>query len=283
MPVLGHAVARYLASLRGLYSVELPESLAAEMVALVQQANVNATNRAFLVSSAAALPGMALATIGWRQLLAWRTDEDRVFVWQRGLHEPDSSFQSVVRSFISRRFPGTGGGECSLPLLVRACVRELWERRGWLPTGDSYEGFLATTTWVADLLSTLFERAGNTPGVHWSDRFLVHFASMLDTLDAGLATFDSGSGVLAPRHAWEVVRLSGLPLPAALVGVANPFLKAPEPFPPTEVKRVTELWEDITQSFLCARAGCRSFSSPSTVKASARRRSARGGTSTGTG
>jgi hypothetical protein len=259
MPVLGHAIARYLSSLRGLYSVELPEALAAEMAALVQQANATATNRALLVSSATAQPGMASATIGWRQLLAWRTDEDRVFVWQRGLHEPDSSFQSVVRPFISRRFPGAGGGECDLPLLVRSCVRELWERRGWLPTGDAYEAFLETATWVSDLLSTLFERAGNTPGIHWSDRFLVHLTSMLDNLDAGLASFHAGAGVLAPRHAWEVVRLSGLPLPAALVGVANPFLKAPEPFPPTQVTKVTDLWEDITQSFLLREGGVPEF------------------------
>ena len=261
MPVLGHAIARYLGSLRGLYSVELPEALASEMAGLVQQANAHATNRAFVVSSAAPPASLASATIGWRQLLAWRTDEDRVFVWQRGLHEPDSSFQSVVRPFISRRFPGAGGGECSLPLLVRACVRELWERRGWLPSGDSYEAFLTTTAWVAELLSTLFEGAGNSPGVHWSDRFLVHFASMLDNLDAGLAAFDAASGVLVPRHAWEVVRLSGLPLPGYLVGTANPFLNAPapEPLPPAQVKKLTDLWEDITQSFLLPEGGMAEF------------------------
>jgi hypothetical protein len=128
-----------------------------------------------------------------------------------------------------------------------------------MPTGDSFESFLATTRWVADLLSTLFEGAGNTPGVHWSDRFLVHLSSILDNLDAGLAAFDSASGVLAPRHAWEVVRLSGLPLPAALVRDANPFLKAPEPFPPAQVKKVTDLWEDITQSFLLREGGVPEF------------------------
>lgn len=259
MPVLGHAIARYLGALRGLYSVELPEALAAEMAGLVQQANAHATNRAFVVSSAAPQPGMAGATISWRQLLAWRTDEDRVFVWQRGLLEPDSSFQSVVRPFISRRFPGTGGGECSLPLLVRACIRELWERRGWLPSGDSYEAFLNTTVWVAELLSTLFESAGNSPGVHWSDQFLVHFASMLDNLDTGLATFDAASGMLVPRHAWEIVRLSGLPLPGYLVGTSNPFLNAPEELPPAQTKKVTDLWEDITQSFLLADGGMAEF------------------------
>ncbi|MGH7307092.1 MAG: hypothetical protein ACREK6_00185 [Candidatus Rokuibacteriota bacterium] len=224
------------------------------MTALVEYANTMAPNRAFLVSLAAAEPGLGNVTIGWRQLLAWRTDEDRVFVWRRGLHEPDSSFQSVVRPFISRRFPGAGGGECSLPLIVRACVRELWEHRDWLPNGDAYEAFLEATTWVSEVLCRSFERAGNTPGVHWSDRFLVHVASMLDNLDAGLASF-SVSGVVAPRHAWEVVRLSGLPLPAALVKDANPFLEAPRRVPLTQMEKASDLWDGITQSLLLRDGG----------------------------
>ncbi|MBW3596586.1 MAG: hypothetical protein KY475_04840, partial [Planctomycetes bacterium] len=108
-------------------------------------------------------------------------------------------------------------------------------------------------------MSTMFERAGNTPGVHWSDRFLVHLASMLDNADAALETFDADAGVLVPRHAWEIVRLSGLPLPAALVGVANRFLNAPESLPPNQVKKVTELWEDIVQSFLLREGGVPEF------------------------
>jgi DNA helicase HerA-like ATPase len=249
MPVLGRAIAGYLSSLGGLYSVELPESLSAEMVALVHHANsmVPVPNRAFLVSSATPDAGMQAVTIGWRDLLAWRTDEDRIFVWQRGLHEPDSSFQSVVRPFISGRFPGAGGGECTVSVLVRACTRELWRGRGWLPSGDTYEAFLETTAWVTELLDRLFERAGNTPGVHWSDRFLVHFASMLDNLDAGLASFSS---VVAPRHAWEVVRLSGLPLPSAVVSDANPFLEAPRRIATAQMEKLIELWHNVTQSLL---------------------------------
>ncbi len=256
MPVLGHAIARYLSSLRGLYSVELPESLGAEMVALVQHANALSPSRAFLVASSPPQPGLENATIGWRQILAWRTDEDRVFVWHRGLHEPDSSFLSVVRPFISRRFPGTGGGECDLPLLVRTCVRELWERRTWLPNGDAYEAFLGTFTWVADLFCGMFESAGNTPGMHWSDRFLAHFAGMLNNLDAGLASY---SGTLAPRHSWEVVRLSGLPLPSSLVKDANPFLEPPDSFPLSLVNKFCDLWSDITESFLLREGGVAEF------------------------
>jgi hypothetical protein len=257
MHVLGHAIARHLTSQRGLYSVELPESLAGEMVALVQCANTPlAPRRALLVSAAPLDPTLATVTIGWRQMLAWRTDEDRVFVWQRGLHEPDSSFQSVVRPFVSRRFPGAGGGECSLDLLIRACTRELWDRRGWPPSGENYDAFLSTATWVADILVVLFEAAGSMAGTHWSDRFLVHLASMFDTLDTGLAGF---AGPLEPRHAWEIVRVAGLPLPAALASGTNPFLAPPEPFPASQMRKYTELWADIVETFLLRDGGAAEF------------------------
>ena len=39
MPVLGRAIANYLSRLGGLYSVELPESLSAEVEELVLRAN----------------------------------------------------------------------------------------------------------------------------------------------------------------------------------------------------------------------------------------------------
>jgi|GEM_PF-2148539 len=257
MAVLGQAIARHLSSLKGLYFVELPEALASEMVSLVQQANsAGDPRRALFVSSGPANPAPDDVTIHWRDILAWRTDEDRVFVWQRGLHEPDSSFQSVVRPFISRRFPGTGGGECSLAILVGACVRELWERRHWPPNGDVFDAFRLTAEWVTEVLYKFFEAEGNTPGQHWSDRFLTHFASMFDNLHEGLDAF---AGPLVPRHAWEVVRLSGIPLPSVLLKDGNSFGQCPKRLPAKEMKNFTDLWKDIVENFLLSEGGPAEF------------------------
>jgi hypothetical protein len=249
MPVLGNAIARYLSSLRGLYTVELPEALGDEMVTLVQRANTAGSGRALLVSSGAAPAGLESATIAPRQLLAWRTDEDRVFVWRRGTFEPDSSFQSVARPFISRRFPGADGGECDLPLLVRASITELWDRRSWPLVGDVFEAFLDTADWVTDVLRTMFASAGSSLVVGWSDRFLQHLASMLDELDARLTAYHPNQ--LVPRHAWEVVRISGLPLPSALAkNNSNPFLERPGALQSADAVTLVALWEEIASSYL---------------------------------
>ena len=93
-------------------------------------------------------------------------------MWHRGLQEPDSSFQSVVRPFISGRFPGAGGGECSAQLFIRICIGEIWASRGWQPVGDIYTAFVETAEWVFDVLVRMFEEAGSTPATHWSDRLL---------------------------------------------------------------------------------------------------------------
>src|SRR5713101_1577653 len=105
MPILVTAIANHLSRLGGLYSVELPDALWEEMVDLVSTGNVGQTNRALLVTDD---PGAAASvpTIRWREILGWRTTDDRIFAWKRGTREPDTSFRSVVRPFISNRFPG---------------------------------------------------------------------------------------------------------------------------------------------------------------------------------
>jgi len=163
-------------------------------------------------------------SIGWEQLLGWRTADDRIFVWFRGVREPDTSFRSVVRPFISNRFPGANGGECTRELLVKLCIRELWRRRGLQPLGDSFDAFLDTALWVTGVLEYMFEQSGGTPSMHWSDRFLEHWSETLNSIDQELQNFDS---VIDPRHAWEIVRISGLPLPSAIVAVSYTHLTLP--------------------------------------------------------
>ena len=245
MPILGNALGNYLSRLGGLYSVELPEALGQEMLDLVVAGNASQVNRAVLVSDDPTA-GSGVSTIRWREILGWRTTDDRIFVWKRGTREPDTSFRSVVRPFISSRFPGASGGECTLELLVKLSITELWRRRGNLPVGDSFEAFLATSMWVTSLLRYIFERAGSTPSVHWSDRFLEHWAGMLTELDQGLASFN---GPTDPRHAWEVVRISGLPLPSPIVN-GNPFLKKPDVLQEKDWPRLAELWDDIVNGFI---------------------------------
>src|SRR4051812_20377912 len=128
MPILGKAIAGYLSKFQGLYSVELPAELADEMNDLVSACNVVTPNRAVLVADPPHPPGVLAIT--WPELLGWRTEDDRVFAWERGSREPDTSFRSVVRPFISNRFPGITGGECALELLARLSTEQLWAERG---------------------------------------------------------------------------------------------------------------------------------------------------------
>ncbi len=253
MNILGNAIARYLSKLDGLYSVELPETLMPEMNALVGAANIMQGNRALLVTDDQAPPG--LATTRWRDVLGWRTTENRVFVWKRGNREPDTSFRSVVRPFISSRFPGAGGGECTSELLVRITLAELWESRNRVPVGASFDAFYETALWVTGILRAIFEESGSTPGVHWSNRFLEHWAGMLEDLDARLTLFNSPPD---PRHAWEIVRVSGLPLPSKIAD-GNPFLVAPKPLEQREWRAVAQLWEDVVHSFIQPEGGIAVF------------------------
>lgn len=245
MAILGSAIANYLSGLGGLYSVELPETLWHEMIELVVVGNSVQANRALLVTDDPITAGTA-QTIPWREILGWRTTDDRIFAWKRGTKEPDTSFRGVVRPFISSRFPGANGGECTLELLVRLSITELWRRRGHPPVGDSFEAFLDTSNWVTGILHYIFEKAGSMPSIHWSDRFLEHWASMLTELDQRLTAWNAPAD---PRHAWEIVRVSGLPLPSAIVN-GNPFLAKPSALLEKEWPRLADLWDEVVHSFI---------------------------------
>lgn len=254
MAILGQAIARHLINLRGLYSVEFPERLAAEGIALVQACNtVRANHAIFVADDVSAIEG--ITPVRWRAILGWRTEDDRIFVWKRGIREPDTSFRSVVRPFISSRFPGVNGGECTPELFVRICVAELWSKRNWPTIGDSFEAFVRTGNWLHGVLHRVFEHGGASPGNHWSDLFVEHWAQMLEALDRSLQTLN---GSIEPRHAWELVRLSGIPLPSAIVN-GNPFLGAPEELNEKEWDKLRDLWEDVVQSFILPEGEIASF------------------------
>ena len=112
MGLLGRAIAKHLSSLKGLYSVELPLALENEMLDLVAGCSTVEPARAVLVGERPSVPS-GVVQVSWSEVLGWRTADDRVFVWRRSERDPETSFRDVVRPFISARFPGTGGGECS--------------------------------------------------------------------------------------------------------------------------------------------------------------------------
>jgi len=102
--VLGDAIASHLSKREGLYSVELPASLESEILGFVRNCNATEPTRAILVTDKAYTSDIPTST--WAEVLKWRTDDDRSFIWMRGPREPDSSFRSAVKPFISSRFPG---------------------------------------------------------------------------------------------------------------------------------------------------------------------------------
>lgn len=245
VPVLGDAIASHLSKREGLYSVELPASLESDILAFVRSCNVTTPTRAILVSEKT-YPS-DIPTTPWAEVLKWRTDDDRNFIWARGSREPDSSFRSAVKPFISRRFPGDLGCECTLDLLAEISVGELWKRQGRQAIGDAFGAFHRTMQWVAGVLSHSFEQAGSDLNVHWSDKFLVHWAKLLELLAGEIAKFGQ---VLEPRHAWEIIRLAGLPVPGQLVQGSNPFWSAPDNLSEREWSRVANKWQEIAGEFL---------------------------------
>jgi hypothetical protein len=248
MPVLGHAIASYLSGLRGQYSVELPISLVNEMEDVVSECNRRAStgNHAlFVANEPLAAPGNT--TISWGEILKWRTDDDRIFVWARGIREPDTSFRSVVRPFISSHFPGDNGGECTIELLSQLSVEELWRRRNLPLDGDSFRAFYETFKWIADVLLYSFEQVGSTPDMHWSDQFLVHWSEVLQYLDQGLASMPT---VPVARHAWEIVRAAGLPVPSSIAGSGNPFIEPPKDLEGKRWDQFAEEWQKTVDEFL---------------------------------
>jgi len=248
MPILGKAIAAHLRGLKGLYSVELPARLQREIVDLVSTCNEIGPYRALFVTDEEPST-TGIETISWAELLGWRTNDDRVFAWERCSREPDTSFQSVVKPFISSRFPGSPAGECTLDLLAELSVKELWIRHGLNPIGDAFDAFLKTAQWVAGVLRHAFERIGSMPNAHWSDEFVVHWAEMLNLVDESLANLPDLGVTLQPRHAWELVRVAGLPVPAAISGSGNPFLGPPDPLPERDWPKLARIWqEDIVEA-----------------------------------
>jgi hypothetical protein len=258
MPILGKAIANHIQKLRGLYSVELPPKLYGEMNVLVSSCNQVIPNRALLVIDGE-LNEPGISTTSWAELLGWRTDEDRLFVWQRGTREPDTSFQSVVKPFISSRFPGIPAGECTLDLLAEISIRELWRNHGLQPIDHAFDAFVETANWLAGTLRHAFEIVGSTPSVHWSDEFLVHWAEFLEQIDQGLAELSSQGMSLQPRHAWELVRISGLPVPYGIAAKGNPFLSKPEPLLEQHQVDLAKYWQKVIEEYLVTGEGIAVF------------------------
>ena len=245
--VLGDAIASHLSKREGLYSVELPASLESEILGFVHNCNSTEPTRAILVTDKAYTSDIPTST--WAEVLKWRTDDDRSFIWMRGPREPDSSFRSAVKPFISSRFPGDLGCECTLDLLAEISVSELWRRRGRQTIENAFETFHRTMQWVAGVLSNSFEQAGSDLNVHWSDKFLVHWAKLLKLLDEGIANFGQ---ILEPRHAWEIIRTAGLPVPYQLVQGSNPFWGAPDNLSEREWPSFVKQWQQIAGEFMQA-------------------------------
>jgi len=247
MPIFGKAIAKYLCNLSGLYSVELPLEVWDEIVEIVQICNENEPMRALLVTQR---DDIEVAKTSWDELLQWRTSDDRVFVWVRGAREPDSSFQSAVKPFITSRFPGVPTGECTLELLATISIKELWEQNGIEPIGDVFEAFLQTSKWVLELLRISYEQAGSSPSAHWSDLFLVHWAKLLEMINNTFSQVVDLTTSLRIHHAWEIIRLAGYPVPAELSRQGNPYLDIPDEIGIRGRKTFAKWWQQVTEDFL---------------------------------
>jgi hypothetical protein len=188
-----------------------------------------------------------MLTSRWAEVLKWRTADDRIFLWERGAGEPDSSFRSAVQEFIGPRFP-IDGSICDSNTLATLVVKHLFASRSLNPSGAFFDAFAITTTWVAEAYSALFHEIGSSTSSHWTDRFLVEWADFCDRLptviDQAVAEGPQ------PRFAWEVIRSAGLIVPTLEPG--NPFGDAPGPRLPAgkKLEKYVETWQSAVEEFL---------------------------------
>lgn len=258
MGIVGRAIGRYLRERQGVFSVELPAALDGEMSSLVSICNGKQENSAFLVlpeHEAGGTTDFGCATISWSELLRWRTDDDRVFVWARDSGEPHSSFQSVVTTFIGRRFPGEPGGTCSPSLLSRLCTEEIWRELGEEPDEDShsFRAFRDTLEWVIDVVRHNYQYNGGSPKAHWSDGFFVHWSRVCDGLAGEFSRAQKVDYRPEAGDAWEVFRQAGLPVPVEVTEDSR-ILTHP-PVNATKDNRLTESglskqWQELVNSYV---------------------------------
>ena len=254
MGLLGRAIAAYLSTRKGLYSVELPLSLEDEMLDLVATCNAAGTTRAVLVGERTSVTDQ-IDQVSWEDVLGWRTADDRVFVWTRSQRDPDTSFRDVVRPFISARFPGTGGGECSIEMLANLSVDQLWRTLSLPSGGPALDAFKESASWLAEILVAAFEHAGSATTEHWTDRFLKHWSLTCSDLETGMRSLRSAP---EERHAWELFRLAGIPVFARKSDTDNPFLVSPG----ERLRRLQEdslrlahWWQSVVDEFVIPRGG----------------------------
>lgn len=249
MGILGTSIGLYLKEMNGLYSVELPTKLRPEILDLVNICNADTPTRAlFVVGDEETL--QFDHQVRWSEMLGWRTNDDRIFVWERGNKEPDTSFTSAVKPFISSRFPGSPTGECSLELLARLTVQQLFINHSLATSGETFKAFQDTASWVIGVLKNSFEKLGNSLGSHWSDDFLIHWTETTRLLEGELDNLISSGNKLEARHAWDIVRLSGLPVPEKLMKSGNPFLLRPDDLDGREWGKFANQWQTIVDENL---------------------------------
>lgn len=258
MGIVGRAIGRYLRERQGVFAVELPSALEDEMSSLVSICNRNRENSAFLVLPEHEDGGSTdygCATISWSELLRWRTNDDRVFVWARDTGEPHSSFQSVVTTFIGRRFPGKPGGTCSPRLLSRLCIEEIWRELGEEPEQEShsFRAFRETLEWVNRVICHNYQYNGGSPKAHWSDGFFVHWSRMCEGLAAEFSRVGETGYRPEAGDAWEIFRQAGLPIPVEVPEdsriLTHPPINAIADSKQT-VARLSNQWQELADSYV---------------------------------
>ncbi|WP_203070547.1 ATP-binding protein [Falsiroseomonas ponticola] len=112
---------------------------------------------------------------------------------------------------------------------------------------------METASWLADLLVAAFEQAGSSATGHWSDRFLEHWTLIWSDLEQGMRGLPSAP---EERHAWELFRLAGIPVPARERDTDNPFLRSPmERLVNDDAPRLARRWQQLVDEFVIPRGG----------------------------
>lgn len=246
--VMGRAIGRHLQDIQGRHYVQFPVALRQEAEALVVACNAGRPEHRALLVAADRPAGAPSWTIEADELLAWRTDEDRVFVLLGSAVEPDSSFATATSAYITGAFPGAGGGQCAPADFARLGVSEGLGRLA--AEEDVRVAFEGCAPWVFELLSRAVQHDG-IEGSPWTEQVLGIWAGVLSDLEDACLQVGAGLGrsALEPADAWELVRWAGMPKPD-VGGLGQAVPPAAADVLDRDLQGTVGIWSEFIDGFL---------------------------------
>ena len=224
--VLGKAIERAIDLREGLCSVAFPRGISRELVsALVNSANERAlqqTQKQYALE-VTAIDQDSHLRVHPNEVIRYRAGSRRLFVWEEGRFEPDSSFQTSVRNLIHEDFPSREASDLGVEDIAEGLFKEFQNNyKDSLNPGEWLELQVAVEN-VCNFARELFDSAGNEGLSTWTVgwwQLVAQMAGNINGLLAADADLEIGAGDLPYAAAC-------LPVPGHSGASGYRYLKGP--------------------------------------------------------